>query len=212
MGLTAAFTALKMCAGVKCENAVSNLEINLKTRDILNKFMKVKHFLFLFLLLIAVSCAKTDSKTDNSIKIDVSRITETDNLGNPTGTVDSTDWKFDTNWSTSEQNLFTTPTSQQLDSALKATITISPMFPNPGHDVLNQYINSNKKTLMEIVFVDNQLSITKKLFVSIQALSGVNAFLLSPELKANQNYRMYYAFYSKSDGIYLKGHGDISMK
>lgn len=150
-------------------------------------------------------------KNNDSPVIDVSQITSTDALGNILSQ-DNTDWTKDNNWTDKEQALFQAPTSAQLVNTETGTVTIFPAYPNP---VINQQfltIKTSTITLLQIVIVDNMLSIKKRYFVLTSGSTLSFAYLFDAAIFTNNtNYRLYYGFYSLSDGLFYKGHGDIRI-
>jgi len=170
--------------------------------------MKAIYFTALILtVLLLANCKKNSSPT-----IDVSRITSTDVVGNTTSTIDETDWTFDGNWTNEETLLFQTPTATQLANTASGTITMSPGYPNPLTELQSVFIRSTTKAVMEIVVTDNMLNVKKRNFSDILP-GSINILSLYDQsiFENNRNYRVYYAFYSLTDGIFYKGHGDIKI-
>lgn len=163
---------------------------------------------FLLISILHLNCKK-----DSNAKIDVSAITETDNVGNTLSQIDNTDWIIDNMWTTDELALFQTPGSSQLTNMEKAIVSIEPSFPNPSAGGFYFAANISKSTLVQIVITDNMLSVKDRFFATNK---NINFYLLKLNLDAskypnNTNYRMYYGFYSMADGLYYKGHGDLKI-
>jgi hypothetical protein len=169
--------------------------------------------IFLFSLFVNAKCKK-----ENEIlpKIDVSKITPTDITGALTGTADNSDWKVDANWTNEELALFQTPSSEQLSGTETESITVFPAFPNPLNNVFTFVIATSKITCIQLVVTDDRLNV-KDRFIFKNVLPGSGISLAQIKLDAskylsNTNYRVYYAFYSVTDGLYQYGHGDIRIQ
>ena len=162
--------------------------------------------LFLFLIL-NFQCKKNDNKPT----IDVSQITSTDALGNILSQ-DITDWTKDNNWTIEEQGLFQTPTPAQLVNTETATVSLFPAYPNPVSNAQFIGITTSKITLGQIVITDDKLTIKKRFFFNTPSTPQAIAYLFDSSIFSNDtNYRLYYGFYSLSDGLFYKGHGDIRI-
>jgi hypothetical protein len=167
----------------------------------------------LFVSIFTTNCKKTDAP-NHAGKIDVTRITETDNLGLVVSQIDKTDWTLDNTWTTEELALFLTPTSTQLANSERATVEIKPGFPNPNSSSLfNFTCSTTKPTFIQIVTVDSMLSIKDIFFLNTTATGlNINTLALTSSKYLTNNYcRIYYAFYSQADGLYYKGHGDVKI-
>lgn len=165
--------------------------------------------LVLFFTLINTACRKTDPP----FEVDVSGITETDIYGNLSGYVDYTDWTRDNSWSAFELNLFETPTAAQLAGTETADIVLYPVYPNPLVLTVGFSFNTNKVTLLQLVITDKLLNIKYRTYLTTQA--GSNNLLVGLDATKyinNSNYRLYYCFYSLTDGQFFKGHGDLQLK
>jgi hypothetical protein len=170
-----------------------------------------------FSLFINAKCKKEkQDEKEETPKIDVSKITTTDIGGASLGTVDNTDWTIDANWTSEELALFQTPSSQQLSGTETESITVFPAFPNPLNNVFTFVIAITKITCIQLVVTDDRLNV-KERFIFKNALPGSGISLSQIKLDAskydnNTNYRVYYGFYSVTDDLYLKGHGDIRIQ
>ena len=170
----------------------------------MNKTIIVIAFL---VLILNIQCKKNNDKP----LIDVSQITSTDGLGNILSQ-DNTDWTEDNNWTTSAQELFETPTNAQLANTETANVTLFPAYPNPASNQQIIDITTSKATLAEIVITDDKLMIKKQFFFNTPNTTQGIAYLLDSSIFSNHtNYRVYYGFYSLADGLFYKGHGDISI-
>lgn len=174
----------------------------------------MKKELIILLLLITIfsfSCKKTDS--GQTAKIDVTVITETDNFGTTLSQIDNSDWTNENTWTNEEFTLLQTPSVAQLGSSEKAIITVWPGFPNPTSGIIIFAANISKPTLVQIVIVDNMLSLKDRYFLA-NSNNNLNLFTFSLDASKysnNTNYRIYYGFYSLTDGLYYKGHGDLKI-
>lgn len=163
--------------------------------------------LSLFFLILNIQCKKNNDKPT----IDVSQITITDALGNILSQ-DNTDWTKDNNWTTEEEALFQTPTAAQLANTQTATVSLFPAYPNPASSQQSIVIATSKTTLLQIVITDNMLSVKQRFFVNTSNTTQAISYLFDSLIFSNNtNYRLYYGFYSLSDGLFYKGHGDIKI-
>jgi hypothetical protein len=148
-------------------------------------------------------------------KIDVSKITETDEHSVRLGQVDNDDWK-QASLTPAELALFQTPSPSQLANTEKANITIHPAYPNPTSGILYYTSNISKFTLLQIVITDNMLNVKDRFFLTPLGTNDTDIELVqlrfdSIKYSNNTNYRIYYGYYSLSDGLYFTGYGDIKV-
>lgn len=168
---------------------------------------------------IVIAALYSCKKNITPFEVDLSQITERDTLGNLTGTIDNSDWKLDNNLVQAEYDLFKGTSSSLYDfrdSCYEKSSNIEIYaYGNPvktGSILLGFKVD--KKTSVSIRIVDKNLRI-------VDAFGG-----LLPIKQANINYgirlntlgqypkglyRIYYAFYSKDNGLYAMGHGDIKI-
>ena len=164
----------------------------------------MKKGLIALVFLIAIfsfSCKKTDSS--QTAKIDVTVITETDNLGTTLSQIDNSDWTNENTWTNAEFALLQTPSVAQLGNSEKAIVTVRPAFPNPTSGIIIFTANISKPTLVQIVIVDNMFSVKDRYFLT-NSNNNLNLFMLNlvaSKYSNNTNYRVYYGFYSSIDGI-----------
>lgn len=172
--------------------------------------------IFIFLITFLFSCKKEKESTSSNnpvAKIDVSNITLTDYAGNIMFYVDTTDWRFDNNWTSEEFALFTKPDSGQLADTKKSSITVHPAYPNPFKNILQLSIFHSKAVFFQLVITDSLLTIKDKFsFKNMNTSNSIFSIKLSDTGYVNStNYRLYYSFSSETDRNYYKGHGDIKI-
>ncbi|WP_207496122.1 hypothetical protein [Aridibaculum aurantiacum] len=179
--------------------------------------MKYRYFLpiLMFVLVAQSSCRKETPADGTGItdKIDASRITTTDALGNITHDIDPTDWTYDTTWAADERAVITNPLAAQLANMETGVVSIYPAYPNPLRDKVTFSFKNTRQSLLQIVIVDRFLQVKDRFFFTTTPGSSSFTFELDEEKYINNiNYRMYYAFFSQADGLYYKGHGDLQVK
>ena len=94
--------------------------------------------------MLLFSLGNVHCKKDKKAEIDVSQITQTDALGNNTGTIDNTDCTSDNTWTDAEIKLFEIPASSQLVNTETAVISNSLAYPNPMATTVILYFNTLK--------------------------------------------------------------------
>lgn len=170
--------------------------------------MKLIYILGLLLIFSSVNCSK-----EKEFTIDVSRITNTDALGNSNGNTDNTDWGFDANWNETELSLFRSD-PVDMSGAETATITLQPAYPNPASiNGITFQFTASKKTYLRLAVVDEKLN--RLAFYSFFADAGLNAFNIPFNIAPftiNKNYRIYYTFNAAGNEMYFKGHGDVAIR
>jgi hypothetical protein len=178
--------------------------------------MKKKPLLFPALAIFAlvqITCQKDKNQAPKPVaKIDVSAITMTDPYGNPMWLKDSTDWREDENWTEEEISLFDTPDTMHTRNAKTGTVTVYPAYPNPLHREFGLSIRTSTATVMQLVFADSLLAVKNRYVLPVDSGSKSFRFRLDTSLfAAGTNYRLYYGFYSRTDPLYYKGHGDLKL-
>jgi len=164
----------------------------------------------LLLLLLFLNCA---CNKEGNTSIDVSEITSTDFWATPLGAEDKTDWTSDNIWSDQEKALFVTPPDSLLKDAETAIVSVFPAYSNPTAYLLRLTIQSSKNTVCEVVFTDRNLIFKERFFLKLEKGYPTNLFKLNEATYSNNtNYRLYYGFYSSTNILYYKGHGDIQVK
>lgn len=176
----------------------------------------MKKILIALLLFSWFVNAKCKKETDDAPTIDVSKITPTDLAGNSMGQSDNTDWTFDNTWTNEEVKLMQAPTSAQLSGTEASDITMVPAFPNPLSTAFTFVAQIPKPACIQLVVTDDRLQVKDRFFLKNNNPGG-SYFLSVINMDAakynnNTNYRVYYAFYSLADGLFLKGHGDIRIQ
>ncbi|MEO9032113.1 MAG: hypothetical protein ABI285_02655 [Ginsengibacter sp.] len=184
--------------------------VRLKRKFNMNRLLfqsKNKIVLLFLFALINCHCHK-----QNSPVIDVSSVSATDVVGNLVGSIDKTDWTKDSNWTPSENNLFEQPGADQLTNTQTSTVSVGPAFPNPFGSTFMFNFQSSGVTLLQLVITDKFLSVKERhYYLSKTGTNFLQLKLDETKYANNNNYRVYYSFYSLADGVYFKGHGDIKI-
>ncbi len=167
--------------------------------------------LFIFMVLISTIVACNDDNESTLIKFE--GITETNENGESTGSVDKSDWNLNDIWIDKEESIFdyvTYEDTKNNKSGSEYSCAFAPAYPNPCSDVFNLHFSFTKGCILKIALVDQNLNI--KSYVEINDLSTnsltYNISMLS--LANNNIYRFYYKF-EHADGTIQKGHGDIKV-
>ena len=164
-------------------------------------------WIFFLIVISNVQCKKNAAR----VSIDVSKITSTDMFGNVLSS-DNTDWKTDDQWTNDEQQLFKQPDATALAGTEASALSLFPAYPNPLANQQAMIVKASKPCLLEIVITDNHLEVKKRYTIMVQPPSLDLAYNFDQAIFSNKtNYRLYYAFYSLTDGIFARGHGDIKI-
>lgn len=164
-------------------------------------------WIFLLILISNVQCKKNAARPS----IDVSKITSTDMFGNIL-TADNTDWQTDDQWTDDEQQLFKQPDTTALAGTERSVLSLFPAYPNPLINQQAMQVRASKPCVLEMVITDNHLEIKKRYTIMVEPPSLNFVYMFDQSVFSNKtNYRLYYAFYSLSDGIFARGHGDIKI-
>jgi hypothetical protein len=167
-------------------------------------YMKMLLAFTLFFVCLALSCKK-----DSDLVI--TGYTPTDNMGNPMGDPDPSDWTFDASWANSELHFFSDIESGDLAGTSPGAIVIHPAYPNPvSGNAISLSMNSDSTCKMRYAMVNKERQIISYDAVSLQ--QGTNDFLLSigSGMPAGL-YRLYYVFDAEGNYGFLKGHGDVMI-
>jgi hypothetical protein len=157
---------------------------------------------FIFLVLtFMLSCNKEDTKKPAIKPINFHGIISTDNNGNIIYNNDSTDWKLNDTWSTTESGLFTTskpicnnPFNYQVFG-----------YPNP----CNGYMSINYRQSQTVHFAFNIVDRYYKVLIADSLKSSSNLIDLS-KYKGGDTLRVYYKIITSD--CECRGHGDIVVK
>jgi hypothetical protein len=164
----------------------------------------------LIVLLVFSACKK-----EQAYKINASAITEVDENGDRTGSVDPTDWRFDDQWNDKELSLFNFGDSITTWGMQKATNFSAGAAPNPASAVMMLSFSSNQPTLLKWVITDEYLNVLFTKAVRLERYSNVDPNMgfgidvRNSKFKEPGYYRVYYALYSQGGELYKKGHGDF---
>lgn len=169
----------------------------------------------LLAIIFLFGCGKASPVPDEiTDQVDTQSITSTNLNGNSLGQVDPTDWTKDVNWMATESALLETPTATQLSNIVDTgTVSVFVAFPNPMVSQFNWGFKTTKPALLQMVIVDNLLKVKWRQYFTTQTGSNVISILMpDADYLNNKNYRLYYAFYCSSKGLYYKGHGDLAVR
>lgn len=170
---------------------------------------KILVCLFLFALVFS-HCGKEKISTR---EIDVSRYTQTDNIGMVVGTVDETDWTKDSVWTAAESQLFESPPATALAGTTTGSVSVFPAFPNPVSQTFGFAFKAKQEALIQLVVTDNRLVVKDRF--SFRADTGSRVVMIrltNDRYKSKTNYRLYYGFSSATDVLFFKGHGDLRLQ
>lgn len=169
--------------------------------------MKLKYFSVLIIgIVFCLRCSK-DDKNELSKSIEISGITERDNAGHKTGTIDPTDWNFNETWSDMEEGLFkknnaahNKPT--ELSLPVSASVT---GYPNPAKGMMSFAFRISDKMYFDYRVVDNFLNVK----ISGDSVKYSSWGFEQTRFTIDQLYRIYYKIY---DGTKVyRGHGDFKF-
>jgi hypothetical protein len=168
----------------------------------------------LFLLIIFTVHLFYSCKKESHAGYNFTEITATDANGTSTGTTDTTDWGYDTNWSTAETKLLSFKDTVKANDTATGYVQLSPVFPNPSTGIILMGVDVEKACKMKAVLVNKQFQILHYLsrpFTGGPILTAYDFTSLTAFRRGNY-YRMYYGFYNANDSLYYKGHGDILIE
>ena len=163
-----------------------------------------KILLPIFLFAIIVSCKKD--------KINARSITSTDALGNVTGSVDASDWRFDDSWNSKEQALFNFADTVNTTGLLQADNNFAIAYPNPATTLISFHFATNKSTLAKWVITDEELHVLMKGYFIFNSNYDFTIDLTNAGFSTGNYYRIYYGLYSQGGVLYRRGHGDFKRQ
>ena len=159
----------------------------------------------LVLLCFVLACKKDDD-------LIITGYTPTDQMGNPMGDPDPSDWTFDPSWTNKELHVFSDIESGDLSGTSAGAIVIHPGYPNPvSGNAISLFINVDSACKMRYAVVSKERQIISSSAVSLQP--GNNNLLVSigSDLPA-ELYRLYYVFDAEGNYAFFKGHGDVMVQ
>ncbi|GAA4340233.1 hypothetical protein [Flaviaesturariibacter amylovorans] len=166
--------------------------------------MKLIYFLLLSVLLM--HCKKSGGH------IDASSITRTDGNGVLIAT-DPDDWQVYSGFPAGTRALFTELPAADLAGAVRAQVSVQPVFPNPTDGIFRFTISGTLRTAVQVVVVDEDLNVKDRYSYAMTPGGSARSFLLSRDSYSNgRYYRVYYGFFSESEGLYAGGHGNILVQ
>jgi hypothetical protein len=145
-----------------------------------------------------ISCSKDNDTADS--KIYFNGITIMDEMANMLSDPDTTDWTFDDEWTTKEEELFT----NQYQSSNQEYSTKIIVYPNPFQDIFNIHLNNlPNSSRMEIRLVSKDFKIL------VKNDSIYSSIVIRPsDIAGYDTLRLYYKLIDLSNSE-LRGHGDI---
>ncbi|RYY98629.1 MAG: hypothetical protein EOO11_07500 [Chitinophagaceae bacterium] len=168
----------------------------------------MKHLLnFLLCLSLLPGCKKSSGP-----RIDASSITATDANGVVIA-ADPDDWRVYAGFPDPTRALFTGMPASELSGAERAQLSVQPVAPNPTAGLFHFFINTSARTAVQLVVADEDRNVMDRFTFSVVPGGNARAFILDQNAYANgRYYRVYYGFFSESDGLYAGGHGDIRVQ
>lgn len=168
-----------------------------------------------FIILLVVFVALLSScKKETSTPLDFSQITVTDSSCIYISEVDVTDWAFEAGWTTQENDLLNFARTVSVTDSIAGYVQLSAACPNPSAGKFIVGINTERACVMKVAIVDTDMHVlyfANRVFTGGPILTAYDLTSLSA-FHANENYRMYYAFYTSKDSLYYKGHGDFRIE
>lgn len=153
-------------------------------------------------------------KKENTTPLDFSKITVADVYCVYISDIDSSDWISDDVWSTQETNLLKFTDTLTLTDSTTGYVQLSAPCPNPSEGLFIMGINTERQCKMKLVCVNTDMQV---LFYTARKFTGgpiatAYDFRSNTGFHKNENYRFYYGFYSATDSLYYKGHGDFRLE
>jgi len=168
---------------------------------------------FTIILILAIGCNKktTDSGNDCLSKLDFTKITFTNDIGQ-TLSADPTDWRNDSTWCDIEYGLFSTQNLNLTGSDTSKLFTI--LYPDPLRDFGMFVLIRSKPCPFQCVIVNHSFQVLDTF--SIPNISGTClknlTFTDSLKYKHGEYYRIYYAAHCTNRLFFFKGHGDFKIE
>lgn len=144
------------------------------------------------------------------LDLDMSKITERDQLGEIIGLADPTDWRLDDKWSKEEESHFNLPDylQKKYKTIISDSIAVKPItgaiyaYPNPfnGTVVLNMPVSN-------AIYAVRMIDKNKKVYLGFDFLTVSSLLIDIKETEVGEFFRIYYKIYDGKT-IY-RGHGDI---
>jgi hypothetical protein len=173
----------------------------------------MKAFYSISVLLLLV-CGFQSCKKDKSIYTDFNTITVTDENCIYIGDVDPLDWTYDANLTAQEHNFLKYIDSIPSGDSTTGYILVSAACPNPNPGQFTVAVNTEKTCKMHLVCVNSEMQIlyyTSRQFTGGPVTTSYDFRALTAFHK-NENYRLYYGFYTAKDSLYYQGHGDFRIE
>lgn len=145
---------------------------------------------------------------------DFSKITVTDSSCIYSGAVDSTDWTYDDTWTTQELALLNFTDTISVTDSTTGYVQVSAACPNPNHGVFIIGTDVQKQCKLKVAIVNTSMQLLAYNTYHLTGgpiMTGFN-FAGSGSFHANENYRMYYAFYNSQGTLFYMGHGDFRIE
>ncbi|MDB5282043.1 MAG: hypothetical protein JWO06_1118 [Bacteroidota bacterium] len=172
--------------------------------------MKKFYLLFIIpvLLIYFASCKKTTVAV-----VDFSKYTVTDNECR-VSSIDTTDWNNEVIWSLQDSNLVAFTDTFSFFDTLTGKVSFSPACPNPSNGLFICNITPEQQCKLKVVCVNSKFDLIyfNTYLLYAEPITLGFDFREATAFHKNNNYRMYYAFYTSRDSMYYRGHGDFRIQ
>jgi len=122
--------------------------------------MKPTFSFFLIISLFLISCPKDKTEPPTST-ITITGFTSRDEVGNPLGEKDTTDWTYDAMFPDEVNTLLNFADTQNYSYAYTSTLSIM-AYPNPFGNQFCFTVSSAENTIMKFIIVDESLKVYTK--------------------------------------------------
>ena len=174
--------------------------------------MKKLNTVLFIAFFIIIGCNKEENNsipTDNQNIIPTfSGYTAMDEVGNPIGVTDTSDWTNDDDWMIKEKALFEDYESLSHKIPFDTSLKIHPAFPNPCSEIFCLALVKDSTTMFRARLVNQEFDI----LIAADSIYNKNMMFKLDELNISTDsiLRLYYMFV-KDDSCLYKGHGDIKI-
>ncbi len=174
----------------------------------MNKLIRLIPLIIVSVILL-VACKKPAPAL-----LDFSKLTETNSKCELAGTIDSNAWKNDVLNLKNDTLLLTFSDNIYLSDSIPGTIQISAPCPNPSNGFFFWSVNASRACKLKLVCINDSSDI---LYYNSYRLQngpvdiGFN-FRSNTSFHKNNNFRMYYAFYTSKDSIFYAGYGNFRIE
>jgi hypothetical protein len=174
--------------------------------------MKKLNIVLFIAFFIIIGCNKEENNsipTDNQNIIPTfSGYTAMDEVGNPIGVADTSDWTNDDDWMIEEKALFEDYESLSHKIPFDTGLKIHPAFPNPCSEIFLLALVKDSITMFRAKLVNQKFDI----LIAADSIYNKTMMFKLDELNISTDsmLRLYYMFI-KDDSCLYKGHGDIKI-